>query len=243
MPRPVALHYALDLTAMPSLAGLMQREPLPQGVLDVIRIAARCPETWERTVTMTGQEPETLRDAAVLYLQTALFFPSADNYRVLGVAVDAPRDEIRQHLRWLMLWLHPDRQLNSWESTFAERVLSAWEEVKSPERRAQYDRTRPPAPAETASRSRQQWRRPWLPWVVQKPEPTIRKAAIVSRRVVTGLVIGLAALTILFGVEWPFNTPFQTGSDSAYKAQKNIDTDSTTKSADANGSAPAIVEK
>lgn len=242
MPRPVALHFALDLTAMPTLAGIIQREPLPQGVLDVIRIAARCPETSERAATMTGQGPEALRDAAVLYLQTALFFPSADNYRVLGVAFDAPQAEIRQHLRWLMLWLHPDRQLSSWESTFAERVLGAWDEVKSPERRAQYDRSRPPAPAATASRSRQEWRRPWLPWVAQKPEPTMRKAAIVSRRVVTGLVIGLAALTILFGIEWPFQPPLQSVDDAATGALEKLEADSVTRSAGAIGIVPKSAE-
>lgn len=242
MPRPVALHFALDLTAMPALAGIVQREPLPHGVLDVIRIAARCPETWERAGTMTGKDAEAIRDAAVLYLQTALFFPSADNYRVLGVAYDAPQEEIRQHLRWLMLWLHPDRQLSDWESTFAERVLSAWDQLKSPERRARYDATRPQRPTATRSRSRQEWRRPWLPWV-QNPKPPIGKAMIISRRIVTGLVIGLATLTILFGLEWPFNPPFQTGSESLSEAQINLDTDNPTRRANANGGAATEVGK
>jgi hypothetical protein len=201
MSRPVALYHALDLAATPSLASVVRRAALPEGVLDLIKIAARCPETSERAARLTGRLREDVREAAIVYLQTALFSPSADCYRVLGVARDASQDEIRQHLRWLMKWLHPDRRSSGWNATFAERVLGAWDELKSPERRARYDRLHPPLEAATSTRSRRQWRRPWLPWV-QMPLPARRTLPVWARPLTVGIAIGLVALTIALGSEW-----------------------------------------
>jgi hypothetical protein len=36
---------------------------------------------------------------------------------------------MREHLRWLMAWLHPDENRGDWESVYAERVLRAWREA------------------------------------------------------------------------------------------------------------------
>jgi hypothetical protein len=163
MARPGALHLALDLTAMPVLANIMRQQPLPRDVLEVIKIAARCPETVDRAERMTGKSAESIRQAAMLYLQSVLFAAGADHYRVLGVQPTAPHDQIREHMRWLMKWLHPDRQRNDWESAFAARVLVAWEALKSPDRRARYDRIRAVDQARSPSRRRQQ--PPRIPWI------------------------------------------------------------------------------
>lgn len=203
MARPAALHFALDLAAMPILAGVIQREPLPQEVLDVIKIAAGCADTCQRASNITGKRPEAVRDAAIVYLQTALFFPSADSYRVLGVAREAPQEKIRQHLHWLMKWLHPDRAPSDWESTFAQRVLNAWDDLKSVERRARYDRLHPAAEAKPR-RSRQQWRRPWLPWVQMPAE----SAPSVPRSTLAGIaVIGLVTLALILTAVWSGRSP------------------------------------
>ena len=34
-------------------------------------------------------------------------------------------------MRWLLQWLHPDRNNNSWDAVYAERVLKAWREVSA----------------------------------------------------------------------------------------------------------------
>jgi hypothetical protein len=201
MARPLAVHYALDLAAMPGLARIIERDPLPDGILDLVRIAAGCTETTERAAALTGRPTDVVRQAAVVYLQTALFAPTADSYRALGVGRDARQDEIRRNLGWLMKWLHPDHAVDDWESRLAGRVLSAWEELKSPDRRARYDRLHPPAASVRSPRPRGQWRRPWLPWV-QPPLPAKPKAADWGPRLVAGFVIGLAALTVAVAVDW-----------------------------------------
>ena len=157
-----ALYHALDLASMPVLARVMREQPLPPNVSEVIKIAAGCPETLERAQHLTGQRPEAICEAAKVYLQDVLFVPGADHYRVLGVDRTTPHKEVRQNMHWLMKWLHPDREQSRWESVFAQRVTAAWDGVKSPERRARYDRELSQA---RPTRRRQRRGPPKIPWI------------------------------------------------------------------------------
>ena len=198
MAGPGALYVALDLAANPRLAAAMQRQALPPDVLDVIKIAAGSPQTCRQAEKLTGKKPDFIRQAAILYLQNILFASSADNYRVLGVAREAPSEEIRQHMRWLMKWLHPDRAPNQWDSAFAERVLGAWDELKSPARRAEYDRSLPPTKSTARSRSRRQrYRRVRIPWVKNSSTRTRPSAPSGRHWLVAAIGLGVAMLAIL----------------------------------------------
>jgi hypothetical protein len=127
----LALDFALELARMPTLASAMQARPLPPDTLVVIRIAAGCAETTSEAAAAARLSEESVKEAAILYLQKVLFAPGSDCHRILGVAPDAPRNVVRHHMRWLMRWLHPDRNPSEWESVFAARVLSAWREAGS----------------------------------------------------------------------------------------------------------------
>ena len=70
-------------------------------------------------------------EASRFYLQQVLFRPDADCYRILGIEPTASRATARSHMRWLLQWLHPDRNHNSWDAVYAERVLKAWREVSA----------------------------------------------------------------------------------------------------------------
>lgn len=198
MATPRALYLALDLAATPTLVGAVQRQRLAPDILEVMKIAARCPETMQQAQQSTGKKPEIIRQAAVLYLQNALFVPSGDSYRALGVNRDAPQDEIRLHMSWLMKWLHPDREHNEWESVFAERVLAAWDDLKSPSRRARYDLAFPARrggkPSGTIRsrrpRSRVSWVRRIEPWWLAVPGSRLRIFAAIG--------IGVAVFAVLF---------------------------------------------
>ena len=141
---PRGLVLALDLLRAPVLAEVMRTQPLlpSKDILVLLRIAGGCPQTTRHAVECTGKSPEHIHDAVVLYLKQILLFPDADSYRLLGVDPQAPHAIVREHLHWMMRWLHPDRNSNSWESLFAPRVLSAWEDLKSPQRREAYNRLR-----------------------------------------------------------------------------------------------------
>lgn len=126
-----ALDLALDLARAPTLVPAMRAHPLPPDVLVLIRIAAGCQETCRAAVSATGRTPSVITEACIFYLQQILFAPEADSHRVLGVQPGASRKTMRDHMRWLLKWLHPDRNGADWESVFATRVLKAWRDVSA----------------------------------------------------------------------------------------------------------------
>jgi hypothetical protein len=154
MPARSALRFALDLLRQPLLAGVMREQPLPSDLLLVIQAAAADEAAICAAAQATGERPERIREAAILYLQNVLLTGNPDHYRVLGVAADTPQDELRVHFTWMMKWLHPDRTRNDWDSAFAPRVLSAWNALRTPERRAAYDTNVVPVAGELASKRR-----------------------------------------------------------------------------------------
>jgi hypothetical protein len=125
-----AVDLALDLARMPAFASSMAASPLPVDVLEVIRIAAECPDACRAAALTTGQPEPVLVEAARFYLQQILFRPEADGYRVLGIRPDDSRELARVHMRWLLLWLHPDRN-GGWDAIYAKRIVKAWREVST----------------------------------------------------------------------------------------------------------------
>jgi hypothetical protein len=129
MTPPHVIGLALDLARMPALARSSVVPPLPPNIVELMRIAAASPEACRAAVAQTGEPTPVVIDAARFYLQQVLFRPEADCYRVLGIKPAASRATARDHMRWLLEWLHPDRNNNSWDAIYAERVLRAWREV------------------------------------------------------------------------------------------------------------------
>ena len=125
-----AIDMALDLARMPAFAASMSASPLPADVLEVIRIAAESPEACRAAALTTGASEPVLVEAARFYLQQVLFRPEADCYRVLGIQPDDSRAAARDHMRWLLQWLHPDRNGN-WDAVYAKRIVKAWREVSN----------------------------------------------------------------------------------------------------------------
>ncbi len=125
------IDLALDLARMPALARSSTAPAPPSNIVELMRIAAACPEACEEAVAKTGEPRAVVIEAARFYLQTVLFRPDADCYRILGIEPSASRATARSHMRWLLEWLHPDRNNNSWDAVYAERVLKAWRKVSS----------------------------------------------------------------------------------------------------------------
>lgn len=143
-----ALDAALELARMPTLAEAMRRQPLPGDVLPLIRVAAGCRKTCEALAAASGREPRLIAEAALFYLEQLLFRTEGDPWRTLGVSSDASREERREHMRWLMKWLHPDRNRHEWESVFAARVTAAWAAIERGEARIGEETAPATAPTE-----------------------------------------------------------------------------------------------
>ena len=152
------IELAIDLTRMPALARTNVLPALPPNIIELMRIAAGSPEACEAAVAKTGEPTAVVVEAARFYLQHVLFRPEADCYRILGVEPNASRATARSHMRWLLQWLHPDRNHNGWDAVYAERVLKAWRELSSSSGSAvklSYSR----------ARKRGDIKAIWLPWI------------------------------------------------------------------------------
>ena len=127
MSGPRTIESALDLMRLPTLARSLPRQ-IPPDVLEVMQIAAASPDACRVAEVRTGVPAHVLTEAAQFYLLQLLFRSDADAYHVLGLSPGAPRELARSHLRWLMLWLHPDRN-ERLEAIYTERVLKAWQQI------------------------------------------------------------------------------------------------------------------
>jgi len=205
MARQRAVDLALDLARMPAFASSMAASPLPVDVLEVIRIAAESPDACRAAALATGQPEPVLVEAARFYVQQILFRPEADCYRVLGIRPDDSRELARVHMRWLLQWLHPDRN-DGWDAIYAKRIVKAWREVSTGSGAAGNPRPTVGG-AESQGRANSQSRRfsasfrpPLIKWPIKnawsrkKFHPRFPAVALIAAGLVTILlVLGLTA--------------------------------------------------
>jgi hypothetical protein len=137
-----AIRAAVDVLLLPSRVRLLKKEPLPEGVALVLRIAAGDGEAVREATAATDKPAETARAAAAFFIEQILLDPEGDSYRILGARSDATTAELRRNVALLLKWLHPDLDQNAERSIFAGRVTGAWNNLKTRERRAAYDLAR-----------------------------------------------------------------------------------------------------
>ena len=104
----MALKIAIDLMHVPSQVRLFRSEPLPDGVLMLLRIAAGDDEAENAPPLLTDRSRDVVRQAATFFIEQILFAPNADSYRVLGASPQASGSELRRNVALLLRWLHPD---------------------------------------------------------------------------------------------------------------------------------------
>jgi hypothetical protein len=100
-------------------------------------------------VEATGRSRDVIQRAAGFFIEQILLCPNADSYRVLGAGSEATNTELRRNMAQLMRWLHPDTDPEGRRSMFASRVTRAWNDLKTAERRATYDRGQGSSSAKT----------------------------------------------------------------------------------------------
>lgn len=138
-----ALEWALALLRAPGERHALRQRALPGGVTELLTVASEPDDAaLAATAARWGEPVERLREAARFYAREILFHPQADAYRVLGLPADASAERIKAHHRLLQRWLHPDRAHAQDDAVFASRVNTAWNHLRSPERRQQYDAAR-----------------------------------------------------------------------------------------------------
>jgi hypothetical protein len=134
-----ALRIALDLVRVPWRVRLLKADALPEGVPLLLRIAAGDREAELQAAAMADKSVEAVREAAAFFIEQILLCPEADSYRVLGASAGADSGELRRNMALLTRWLHPDLDRHGERAIFVGRVTKAWNDLKTPERRAAYD--------------------------------------------------------------------------------------------------------
>jgi hypothetical protein len=133
-----AVEAALGLFSAPDRLGWSRSAALPSGMLTVIRVAAGDASLADRVSVATGEPVDRLVEACTFFVSGVLFDAESDHFRVLGVDRSADEVTLKQHFRWLLKWLHPDRDPESWVSTYADRLSVAWNTLRRSDRRAAY---------------------------------------------------------------------------------------------------------
>jgi hypothetical protein len=136
-----ALRVAIDLMHVPSRVRATRLAPLPPQIDVVLRIAAGDEAAESEAARITERSREIVREASIFFIEQILLHPEADSYRVLGATPQAKTQELRHNMALLLRWLHPDMDRNGERAILARRVTRAWEELKTPTRRAEHDST------------------------------------------------------------------------------------------------------
>src|SRR5262249_45319992 len=137
-----ALKLAIDLLHVPSRVRQVRIDPLPEGVAFLLGIAAGDTSAMREAIRTTDRPTEVIRDAAAFFIEQILLEAQSDSYRVLGASPNATPSELRHNMALLIKWLHPDSARDGPQSVFVNRVTMAWDDLKTPERRAAYDRAK-----------------------------------------------------------------------------------------------------
>jgi hypothetical protein len=120
-----AVVMALEALSRPDIVPRQMRRPLPSDLIELIRCAAGDRETIERLAAERDIAESSLVEASKFFLRHVISSGGNDNHRTLGLSRSAKREEVREHRRWLLKWLHPDRNPSRWEATLFLKVEKA----------------------------------------------------------------------------------------------------------------------
>lgn len=134
-----AVKLAVELLLMPSRLRFARKQALPPELSLLLHIAAGDEEAAASAARGLKRSHEIIIEASRFFIEQILLAPDADSYRVLGASRHAPTRELRRNMALLLRSLHPDVE-HELRSVFAQRVTGAWENLKTSERRAAYDR-------------------------------------------------------------------------------------------------------
>jgi hypothetical protein len=156
-----ALESAIALSRAPRLVRVMRSTRLPEGLTFLLRILSGERQALVEAQHMTRLDEEAIISIVEFYVLQVMLFRGASSRRILGVEPGAERSQIRRHMGYLMNWLHPDREANTWRVAFARRVLDAWHQI---ERGTEEDGPR--LPSATTRTGRQRF---LIPWIAVRP--------------------------------------------------------------------------
>jgi hypothetical protein len=125
-----AVELALDLYRHPIKVTAARKSALPADILALIRIVAGSDDEMAALDLPDVKSPTEMREAAAFFMQQVMFQKDNDSHRILGLNSKSTAQQIKDHKRLLLKWLHPDRNQNKWERVYFQRVLHAAEKLE-----------------------------------------------------------------------------------------------------------------
>lgn len=135
----VAIRSAVELLLMPSMIRVHLQRPLPPDIDVLLRIAAGDAPTIASAAAALERPETMIVQAATFFIEQILLAPASDSYRVLGGSRESSQADLHRHMVLLLKWLHPDMDSDRDRAVYVHRVTRAWDDLKTPDRRARYD--------------------------------------------------------------------------------------------------------
>lgn len=142
MEQTTAVRQALEVYKFPRRLATVRAMPLPSDVNSLLRAVSDGQEDHDLLADISVATALNPKEVVEFYIQQVLLHPAADAYRTLGVRPGAQRAVIRRNMALLLRWLHPDHNHNEDRTIYMGRVLEAWEQIKTADRRQSYDKSR-----------------------------------------------------------------------------------------------------
>jgi hypothetical protein len=125
-----AIDVVVTVFRQPTTFSAAKQGMLPTGMLDVIKAAAGDDDTLKAFSEQKNLSQDHIKQASQFYLQKLLTTAGADNHRKLGLDYGATSLQVKDHKRWLLKWLHPDRNPSKWESLLFVEVGKAAAQIE-----------------------------------------------------------------------------------------------------------------
>lgn len=126
-----AIEVALAVYKQPNQFVVPKTGNYPLFMLDVVKSAAGDEATLQKNSADLDVSTEQVSQASKFYLQKLCASAGDDPFRMLALDVGATEADIRDHKRWLLKWLHPDRNPSKWEAKFFMAVNQAAQQIET----------------------------------------------------------------------------------------------------------------
>ncbi|MCF7985241.1 MAG: J domain-containing protein [Thiohalocapsa sp.] len=214
----LALDYYRTPLAYAHLSDL--RQPLPRGFEGLFSElgAALSAGRIEDTAALLSTSPAELDKAARFFARHVLLDAAGDYYRCLGLTRDADQDTVRNHYLLLMRMFHPDRldQPGDADLAYASRINAAYQTLRDPDQRADYDETLKTSPGPRAGSDPRIFFRPALKTLPETDPYHLGAIDAATRRrfAIAALVAALALAFAYLGLKGTETPALRLGQQS-----------------------------
>jgi hypothetical protein len=127
-----AVLHAVDAFKNPSRYRSGRDLVAPDGMLEVIKIAAGDDPTLAKVASELDEPADVISEAARHFLLLHLLDPRAQGVKMLGLNPGCSAEMVKEHKRWILKWLHPDRNPSKWESSLFAKVSTLKLDLAAP---------------------------------------------------------------------------------------------------------------